>query len=210
MSTRLHLAAAVAVLVPACGDNESPDVVVIDGETAAAAVDAGHARGTNVAAQALVELSASDYQMVIGKSAGIIDAIHTGEVDTALFAVQHISADDVFRFANDMIVEHEDAHAQLDTIVRAYGVPYLPSEAQVQLTHDAAAALSGLRDAEPNDFDFAYTELQITLHAEAQVVLAQLADFVGGGAMGDYVAEARVMVDEHLARATTLLSTFYR
>ena len=46
-------------------------------------------------------------------------------------------------------------------------------------------------------------------HAEAEVLLDELALQVGPGAMGDYIANTRAMIDIHLADSEDLLATFY-
>jgi len=207
MSTRLLLAVTLALLAPACGDTADNTIIISDpvGET----IDAGHALGASVAAQAFGELSLDDYDTLIGKSAGIIEAIHRGEVETSLFAAPLVLGPDTFDLANDEIASHQDALARLDDVIRSYGVPYLPSQAQVRLSSEANAAVTALRTTPPADIDFAYVTLQVTMHAEAQLVLDELASLVGPGAMGSYIVDTRLMVNDHLARASTLLDTFY-
>ncbi|HTL36740.1 MAG TPA: hypothetical protein VL326_26580 [Kofleriaceae bacterium] len=207
MSTRLTVTTALAAFAPACGDSTDNTIIISDpvGET----IDAGHALGASVAAQASGELSLDDYDTLIGKSAGIIAAIHSGEVEASLFAAPLVLGPDTFELANDEIISHEDAHARLDDVIRSYGVPYLPSQAQVRLSSEASAAVSALRVTPPADLDFAYVTLQVTVHAEAQLVLDELASLVGPGDMGNYIVDTRVMVNDHLARASSMLDTFY-
>ena len=74
------------------------------------------------------------------------------------------------------------------------------------LADEYNAGLGQLRATPPGDIDFGYTELQVINHAEALVLLDELAVQVGPGAMGDYIADTRVMMDDHLANAQSLLS----
>lgn len=208
MSTRLHLAAAVAALAPACGGGTPPSVLIDD--PVAVTIEAGHAAGSNVAAQAFSELSLAEPDVLIGKAAGIVGALHKGQIDVSLFAVQQITRDDIFQYANEEVVDHEEEHARLDDVIRSAGTPYLPSQAQVQLATEASAALASLRATPSDTFDFAYAELQVTMHAEAQIILDELANLVGTGDMGVYIADTRLMINDHLARASAILDTFYQ
>lgn len=206
MSTRFLLAAFAIAVAPACGSDNNTVVV---GDPVGDTIDEGHANGDNIASQAFGELSSTDYMTVIGKTASILSALNDGEVNVSSFAVQIINDQDVFQLANDMIAEHEDANAQLDNVVRIYGVGYIPSDTEATLAAEASSDLAALRGTAPSDFDFRYTELMVKTHAEAQVLLDQLSTIVGPGEMGDYIANTSAMVDTHLARATDLLRTFY-
>jgi predicted outer membrane protein len=206
-ATRLLLAALAIAVVPACAGSATGGVVVDDpvGDTA----DEGYTRGNALADHASDELTGDDYTIVIGKTASILAVLNDGEIDQAAFAVQVVAAGDVFEFANDLIIDHEDANAELDTVVRFYGVPYLPSSAADALAGEMNAGVSLLRSSPPGEVDFEFTELQVINHAEAQVLLDELAVQVGAGAMGDYIAGTRDMIDLHLAHSESLLATFY-
>jgi predicted outer membrane protein len=198
------MAALAVALVPACGGGSSTvDDPVGDTQ------DEGFARGNALADHASDELSGDDYNIIIGKTASILAALNDGEIDQASFAVQVVAAGDVFDFANLLIIDHDDANDELDGVVRFYGVPYLPSSAADALAAEANGGMAELRATPPGDVDFKFTELQVINHAEAQVLLDELAVQVGPGAMGDYIANTRDMVDDHLARASDLLATFY-
>lgn len=197
----------LAPATAACTDSSTTGVVVDDpvGDT----IDEGRATGTTIAAQAFGELSADDYQTMIGKTGELLATLHDGEIQQASFAIQVVQDDDVFDYANNMIIEHEDGLALLDDTMRFYGAPYIPSQAQAQLMADAQAALADLRATPPQDIDFRYMEVQVRMHASAQVILDQLSQLVGPGAMNDYIINARGMVDEHFDRATSILETYY-
>ncbi|HSD91062.1 MAG TPA: DUF4142 domain-containing protein [Kofleriaceae bacterium] len=206
MSTRFLLAALAVAIAPACGSSYN---TVPAGDPVGDTVDEGHANGNSVAAQAFGELAPDDYMTIIGKTASILAALNDGEVNASAFAVQIINDQGVFEFANDMIAEHEDANIRLDDVVRIYGVGYLASDTEATLAAEASQDLATLRATGPGDFDFQYTQLQVLSHAEAQVLLDQLASIVGPGEMGDYIASASAKVDAHLSRATNLLAGFY-
>jgi len=205
MPTRFLLAALALAIAPACGSSSTSAA----GDPVGATVDQGHASGNRIAAQASGELAADDYMTVIGKTASILSALDQGEVNVSSFAVQIIKDQDVFQFANDMIAQHDDANTQLDAVVRIYGVGYIPADTEATLAAEASQDLATLRGSPPRDFDFRYTEIEVQAHAEAQVLLDELASIVGPGEMGDYIANTRTMVDNHLNRATALLAGFF-
>jgi predicted outer membrane protein len=204
--TRSLIAFALA-LVPACAGSSTTDVVVDDpvGDTQ----DEGFARGAALADHASDELSGDDLTIVIGKTASILAALNDGELAQATFAVQVVAAGDVFEFANNLIIDHEDANAELDAVVRFYGIPYLPSSAADALAAELNSGVASLRSTPPEDVDFRFTELQVINHAEAQVLLDELSLQVGPGAMADHIANTSAMIDLHFQESSALLDTFY-
>ena len=203
--TRSLIVLALA-LAPACAGS-STTTVVADDDPVADTQDEGYARGAALADHAADELSGDDYTIVIGKTASILAALNDGEIAQASFAVQVVAADDIFEFANNLVIDHEDANAELDAVVRFYGIPYLPSSAADALAAEANGGLAVLRSAA--DVDFAFVELQVINHAEAQILLDELFLQVGPGAMGDYIANTSAMIDLHLEESSDLLATFY-
>ena len=205
--TRSIIAALVIALAPACASDGDTTVVVDDpvGDTQ----DEGFARGVAIADHAEDELSGDDYAIVIGKTASIVAALNDGEIDQASFAVQVVDADDVFQFANDLIIDHEDMNIELDSVVRFYGVGYVPSSAADSLAAELGSGVAELRATPPGDVDFVFVELQVINHAEARVLLDELAVQVGPGPMGDYIDDLSFMVDVHYDEASALLDTFY-
>jgi len=192
---------------PACTTDSSTTVVVDDpvGDTIAE----GQATGDNLADDAYGELNGDDYLIVVGKTASILAALNDGEINQAGFAIQVVAAGDVFDFADMLIADHDDTNIALDDTVRFYGVGYIPSSAADSLALEANAGLGQLRATPPEDIDFAFVDLQVRMHAAAQVMLDELYSIVGPGEMGDYILDTQDMVDDHLARATGLLETFY-
>jgi len=206
VANRFLLVALAITLVPACDDDD--DFVVV-GDPVGDAVDEGVARGTVLAADAHDELTGDDSAIVIGKTATIIAALNDGEISQSSFAIQVVDDDDIADFADRLIVDHQDANAVLDDVVRGYGVPFIASTAADELAAQGSDGLALLRQTPPGDVDFQFVQLQVINHAQAQVLLDELAAQVGPGAMGDYIADTQVMIDDHLAIATDLLDDFF-
>lgn len=206
--TRSLLAVLAIALAPACSTDTSNEVVITD-DPVDGTVAEGHARGDDLANHAFDELAGDDYLIQIGKTASILAALNDGEINQSVFAVQVVAESDVFDFANLLIADHEDANIELESVVRFYGVGYIPSSAADALTLEANAGLGELRATPPADVDFRFAELQVIMHAQAQVVLDELYAIVGDGEMGDYILNTQDMIDDHLLQAESLLSTFY-
>ena len=198
------LALALAV-VPACSDDNG----VFIGDPVGDTVDEGTARGDAIADDAADELELTDFEITIGKTATILSVLNDGEIDQASFVAGRVAADDVFAYANDLVIDHDDANVALEGVVRSYGVPFLDSTTADTLAAEASAGLADLRASPPGDLEFTFVELQVINHAEALVLLDELAFQVGPGAMGDYISDTRAMMDDHLTRGEDLLETFF-
>lgn len=197
----LLVAFALAVL-PGCDDD---DVIIIDpvGET----TDEGFARGDSIANLTAAELTGDQYTVVLGKTATILAAMNDGILNQSDFAAQVVLAADIFDYANRELVDHDDANFALDDVVRFYGINYVVSSTADALADEYSVGLAQLR-ASP-DPDFTYVQLQVLNHAESLPLLDELAAQVGPGAMGDYIANTRVMMNDHLAISQGLLATFF-
>jgi len=206
MSTRSIVALAALALAPACASDTSATVVIEDDPVDDTVAD-GHARGDALADQTFDELVGADYELQIAMTASILASINDGEINVSDFAAQIVADDDVFAFANDLILDHEDANAELDGVVRFYGVGYAPSFTADDIAAQSSADIGALRGSPDPDFDF--VEIQVLNHASAQVLLDELYSIVGPGEMGDYILSTSAMVDDHLAVSADLLATFY-
>lgn len=206
MTRTLLAAALVMALVPACDDDDD-DIIVVD--PVSDTQDEGFARGDALAGQAADELTGDDFLIVIGKTATILATLNDNEIAQSSFVLQISDDLATLDFANILITDHDDANQVLDEVVRFYGVNFIPSVAADQLAAEGGAGLEALRGTPPDDIDFRFSELQVINHAEALVLLDELAIQVGPGAMGDYIADTRVMVQDHLDIASDLLDDFF-
>ncbi len=206
VATRSLLAFVALALAPACGGSD--DVVIVDDPVGDTIAD-GQATGDSLANESFDELTGDDYAIVIGKTGSILAALNDGEINQAEFAIDGLIGDDVFQFANVLIVDHDDANVELDSVVRFYGIGYIASSTADSLTLEANAGIGELRAAPPSELDFVFVDLQVRMHAAAQIMLDELYTQVGPGAMGDYILDTQDMIDAHLAVSADLLATFY-
>ena len=206
MSTRSLITILALALAPACA-SEGSGTVIVEGDPVDDTVAEGEARGSVLADLTFDELAGNDYLAQIGMSGAILASLNDSEIVVADFAVQIVVDDDVFDFANAMIIEHDDANADLDGVVRFYGVPYLPNATADAIASDASAEIGAIRGS--SDPDFTYIEGQVIMHASALVVLDELYAIVGDGEMGDYILFQANETDAHLADAESMLATWY-
>jgi hypothetical protein len=197
---------ALALVVTAC--NAMSDTIAT-GDPVGDTEDEGQVRGEQLAAQISAEFAIDDQPTVIAQTGSMLRAINDGEINQSAFAVQVVQDDDTFRFANDLIAMHEDANAQLDDVMRIYGLAFVPTQAEANLVAVADEGLAVLRTAPQEQVDFDFAELQVRMHATARVVVDELDTMVESGPMVDYIANTRRMIDQHLARAEALLNSFY-
>ena len=206
MTRSLLAAALVMALVPACDDNDD-DILVVD--PVADTQDEGFARGDALANDAAAELTGDDALVVIGKTATILATLNDNEITQSAFVLGVSDDFETLDFANTLVNDHDDANQVLGEGVRGYGVNFIPSTTADQLASEGNAGFATLRGTPPDDIDFQFTELQVINHAEALVLLDELAIQVGPGAMGDFIADTRVMIQDHLDRASNLLDDFF-
>lgn len=208
-ATRSLLAVVAFALAPACGGGGGggSGTVIIETDPVDDTVADGQALGDARADQSLDELIGNDYLVQIGLTATILASINDGAVAEADIAAQIVDGPDVFAFANDEIIDHEDANVELDAVLRFYGVGYFPSDTADDIAASASANVAAIRNS--GDPDFTYIESQVITHASAQVLLDQLYDVVGPGELGNYILDMRTMTGVHLSDSTNILSTFY-
>jgi hypothetical protein len=208
VATRSLLAIAAVALAPACGGGGSGGTVIVDDPVGDTIAD-GQATGDGLADETFDELTGDDYTIVIGKTGSILAALNDGEINQADFAIDGLIGDDIFQFANDLIADHDDANLDLDSIVRFYGIGYIPSSTADSVTLEANAGIGELRAAPPSELDFVFVDLQVRMHAAAQIMLDELYTQVGPGEMGDFILDTQDMIDAHLAVSADLLASFY-
>lgn len=205
-ANRALLIACVVALSPACDD--SGEVIIVD-DPVGQTTDVGFARGDVIAGETNAEFATDPYLVILGKTATILAAMNDGIIAQSDFAAQVVSAGDIFDYANLELIDHDDANLALDDVVRFYGINFVVSSSADALAAEYSVGLADLRATPPVEIDFRYVELQVINHAEALVLLDELAAQAGPGAMGDYIANTRVMMNDHLAFAQGLLATFF-
>jgi predicted outer membrane protein len=196
--------AILLVALAACSDNTTSGNALVDIQ-----LNEGHLRGQDLANQATVEFAGNDPVTMMGKAAEIMLTINNSEIDEANLALSAASATDVLDFASRMVVEHNDWNARLLIVRRDLALPSIPNSVSAALQMETAASLANLRLTPPGPFDVTYMQIAVMEHAEAEVILDQLASLVPVNAEFDtFIADFRAAIDNHLVQAETILSRF--
>jgi predicted outer membrane protein len=187
-------------LAPACSDNsDQVDDTVAD----------GHNHGLDLADLNDVELSGADFLTQVGMAASVVASINDGEILQADLALDAVIDGDIAAYANDILIDHDDSNAALDSVLATYGIDFAPSSVADQIAAEASANLAVLRGSPPGDIDFNYLDIQVRQHAAALVVIDRLQDFIDDDVMGAFLADTEDMIEDHLDRGADLLDTFF-
>jgi hypothetical protein len=157
----------------------------------------------------LNELVGNDFLVQIGMTGTILASFNDGEIAESDLAAQLVDDLEIFDFANQLIIDHEDLNFELDSVLRFYGVGYFPSDTADAIAAQTSVNVGVLRGTPPGEVEFIYVENQVINHAAALVLLDQLFVVIGPGDMGDFILDTQDLVDIHLAEAESLLATFY-
>jgi hypothetical protein len=206
MSTRSLLVIVALGLAPACGDDS---VTVIIDDPVGDTVNFGFDVGAGLADRSLNELVGNDFLVQIGMTGTILASFNDGEIAESDLAAQLVDDLEIFDFANQLIIDHEDLNFELDSVLRFYGVGYFPSDTADAIAAQTSVNVGVLRGTPPGEVEFIYVENQVINHAAALVLLDQLFVVIGPGDMGDFILDTQDLVDIHLAEAESLLATFY-
>ena len=197
LDLRLHLVFALSI--SACGD----DTTVFGGPTADAQEE-GNDRGEVIADQIDIEFPSDDPMLLIAQTGWILRALNDGEINQASFALDVLSTAVVEDYASQLIAQHMLANADLDSVMRTYGVAFQPTQAEAMLAADANAGIAMLRTTPPDQIDLAFLDLRIQMHSAALVMLDELGAINDTQPMDDFIAQTHDMVDDHLDQAIDL------
>jgi predicted outer membrane protein len=179
----------------ACGDNDVNEVQVAgdQGETL------GHAHAT----AADRELRGNEPEVVIAQAAGIVLTIDEGEIMHASFALQNARNADVIAFATRMTSEHTAHIATTTALLETMGMERQDSAIAADLRAEAMANLATLQEAD--DVDLEYMRMQVTMHAEASIIVSRLFALVDDATFGQFLTDTRMAINAHRADAERIL-----
>lgn len=196
MLTRIGLAIALVFAVGACDDDSS-----IVGGPAADAEAAGTDVGNDIADQVDDEFSDNDDLTLVGQTGSILRALNDGEIAQADLALKTLARVETETYASDLIAAHTQANADVQGVLRAYGVGFISTDAEAMLVAEANAGLDLLQSTPPEQIDLVFLELQIRMHSAAEVLLDELESENDTDPMDSYLATFHDMIDEHLDAA---------
>jgi predicted outer membrane protein len=192
-------ALALAIATAACGDNNNPNDVQ-------GAIDIGEQRGQVLATQTTTDLGSDTPEVALGKAGQIMLTIDDGEIMQAQLVVDAgVSDPAVLDFANRMITEHTAHRDATLNLIEASKVTPIESDVSSLIQSDAMQGLRELEDASSGDLDRTYMRLQVTMHAEASVIVGALQDLAPAPDIAAFIADTQAQIDAHRVDAADLL-----
>jgi predicted outer membrane protein len=199
------IVSCIAILaVPAlaaCGDdNDHTDIE-------SRALDEGTTRGQALQARAAHDFAGCTDSEVIAKAAGIVFAINTGEIAQANFVLSKTANVRVRALATRIVADHQASNAALQTLLDTRNLAPIETSVSGTLTAEASAGLVQLQTGELRNINFAYVQIQITMHQEASLIVGTVRDAVPASAtdVRGFLSDTLTMIGDHQARAETVL-----
>jgi predicted outer membrane protein len=185
----------------ACGnDNDHSD---LEGR----AFDDGTTRGQALQAQAAHDFAGCTESEAIGKAAGVVFAINNGEIAQASFVLAKTGDVRVRALATRIVTDHQASSAALLTLLHNRNLAPIETSVSNTLTGEANAGFAQLQAGELRNINFAYVQLQITMHQEASLIVGTVRDAVPASAtdIRGFLSDTLTMIGDHQARAETVL-----
>lgn len=187
--------------VAACGDDNDHS------EIEASAIEQGTTRGQALQAQAIQDLAGCSDAEAISKAAGIVFAINNGEIAQAGWVLSKTGDPRVRNLANQIIADHQANNAALLTLLSNRNLAPVETSVSRTLTAEASAGLAQLQAGELRNLNIDYTQMQISMHKEASLIVGTLHDAMPASAtdVQSFLADTLRVIDLHLAHAETVL-----
>lgn len=171
------------------------------------AFDDGTTRGQALQAQAAQDFAGCTEDAAIGKAAGVVSAIDNGEIAQANFVLPATGDVRVRALATRVVADHQASNAALLTLLHNRNLAPIEASVSNTLTGEANAGLAQLQTGELRNINFAYAQLQITMHQEASLIVSTVRDVVPASAtdIRGFLSDTLTMIGDHQARAETVL-----
>jgi predicted outer membrane protein len=186
----------LAFLIPACTDETPRDAADI-------ASDQGEQLGETRADQVNTELATDTGTTVLAKSGAIMLSIDQGEVELADVALDFAIDPAVRGFAQRMYDSHLDHMTATSELLASLAVDPQATRVSFALDAEAQDAIGTLQTS--GDFDFDYMRMMVSMHAEAIVIVGELADQQTIDVAQRFFADATLTIADHHAEASVIL-----
>lgn len=192
VSTWLVVALAVLGISAACGDSPSSET----DDRQAAEQEEKCPVGADIGVPEL-----DDAQI-----AQVVLTLNLGEVQQGQLAQQQASLAEVRAYGDRMVQEHTQANSDLEAALQTLGVTPRESPLSRQLAAETNQALEILRTASSGeDFDRAYMDLQVAMHAKALFLMdTVILPRIQQQELRELARMARGQVQTHLADAVPI------
>lgn len=140
------------------------------------------------------------------QSVEALGTLNHGEVELARYALERAHAEPARQLAQMMIDEHTEAEADVVAWAQAHAVAGQANDVSPAVLASAGAVRTRLETTSDEDFDRAYVQSQIDMHADALDILDQrIVPGAQDPAFRTLVTHIRSAVSMHLAHARTTL-----
>jgi putative membrane protein len=138
----------------------------------------------------------------------ILAAVDTGEIEQAKVAQKKSKNAGVKKFAQHMIQQHTKSKQKGTQLAKKAKITPEESPVATELTSKATAQLESLKNADAASIDALYISGQAAQHQEVlDLINAQLIPSATDNDLKSFLAEARTMVEAHVAQANELQGT---
>lgn len=139
----------------------------------------------------------------------MITAINQGEIDQANAAIPKLAHDDAKAFADMMLKHHSEALAKLSTIATEQKMTMMDNGASTAMKRDSAELVGKMGTATAGPvFDRMYMQAQVDGHTKAlRMIDNDVLPNIDNMTLKNTVTEMRRQVQEHLAKAQSVLGT---
>jgi putative membrane protein len=187
---------ASLITVAACTDETPYD-------DADAANDEGSQIGEDFADQLNTELSSDTDFTIVAKSGAIMLAIDQGEVELADLALDFATDPRVLDFAQRMFDSHLDHMTATSNLLASLAVDPQATELSLALDDEAQDAIGALQTVP--DFDYEYMRMMVSMHAEAFVIVSELATQQEIDVAARFFADSTLTIADHRNEASVIL-----
>jgi len=184
---RSFLLASLTSLV-ACTDETPRD----DADNAR---DEGNQIGEDRADQVNSELGADSDLTILAKSGAIMVSIDQGEIELADLALDLAIDPTVRDFAQRMVDSHGDHVIATHDLLASFAVDPQATPISIALDDEARVALDDLGVAA--DFDYEYMRMMVSMHAEAFVIVGELANQQEIDVAARFFADTTLTIGDH-------------
>ena len=175
------------------------------GDLQAQAIELGNTRGRGLVALARGELLFSSSGDWLAKTFAIMAALNAGEIAQAELMLSLTTNAEVRDLASEIRADHQANELALEALMQAHGVAPLDNGVTRAVQAEADMGISQLEADAPSERDIDYVQMQVTMHQEASLLLADMRDYPMPADVRAFVASTLPVILQHLAHSESVL-----
>ena len=197
----LSIAVLAGGTFAACGDDNDHD------DIEASAIEQGTTRGQALQAQAAQDFTGCTESEAIAKAAGVVFAINNGEIAQANYVLSKTGNPKVRNLATQIVADHQASNATLQRLLSNRNLAPVETSVSRTLISETNAGLVQLQTGELRNINIDYSQMQISMHQEASLIVGTVRDAMPASAtdLHDFLSDTLSVIDKHLTHAETVL-----